>query len=36
MKRTILTYGGYFERFIATLDTKERRKVNLYSMKEIL
>lgn len=28
MKRTILTYGGYFERFIATLDTKERRKVD--------
>lgn len=28
MKRTILTYGGYFERFIATLDTKESRKVD--------
>jgi phage-related protein len=28
MKRTILTYGGYFERFIATLSTKELRKLN--------
>ncbi|MDR0894232.1 MAG: type II toxin-antitoxin system RelE/ParE family toxin [Prevotellaceae bacterium] len=28
MKRTIITYGGYFERFIATLSTKELRKLN--------
>jgi phage-related protein len=28
MKRTILTYGGYFERFMMTLTLKERRKVN--------
>ncbi len=28
MKRTILTYGGYFERFIATLELKEKRKVD--------
>lgn len=28
MKRTILTYGGYFERFMMTLTLKEQRKVN--------
>ena len=28
MKRTILTYGGYFERFIATLQPKELVKLN--------
>ncbi|NLI35648.1 MAG: type II toxin-antitoxin system RelE/ParE family toxin [Bacteroidales bacterium] len=28
MRRKILTYGGYFERFIATLTEKELRKLN--------
>lgn len=28
MKRVILTYGGYFERFIATLSEKELAKLN--------
>ncbi len=28
MTRTILTYGGYFERFIATLSKKELLKLN--------
>jgi phage-related protein len=28
MKRTIVTYGGYFERFIATLSAKELRKLD--------
>ena len=28
MKRTILTYGGYFERFIETLSKKEVLKLN--------
>lgn len=27
MKRKILTYGGYFERFIQTLTEKEQEKV---------
>mgnify|MGYP003543806535 FL=1 len=29
MKRTIMTYGGYFERFIMTLTLNERRKDRL-------
>ena len=28
MKRKIITYGGYFERFIATLSVKEQRKLD--------
>lgn len=28
MKRKIITYGGYFERFIATLSMKELLKLN--------
>ncbi|MDE7153956.1 MAG: type II toxin-antitoxin system RelE/ParE family toxin [Muribaculaceae bacterium] len=28
MERRILTYGGYFEEFMATLDIKVRRKIN--------
>lgn len=28
MKRTIMTYGGYFERFIMTLSYKERKKID--------
>jgi putative addiction module killer protein len=28
VKRKILTYGGYFEAFMATLNEKERQKVN--------
>lgn len=28
MKRKIITYGGYFERFIATLSPKELIKLN--------
>jgi hypothetical protein len=28
MKRTIQTYGGYFERFIVTLQPKELVKLN--------
>jgi phage-related protein len=28
MKRTVVTYGGYFERFIATLSHKELHKLN--------
>lgn len=28
MKRKIITYGGYFEQFIATLSQKELRKLN--------
>ena len=28
MKRRILTYGGYFERFVATLSEKELRKLD--------
>lgn len=28
MKRVILTYGGYFERFIMTLNEKERKKID--------
>jgi phage-related protein len=28
MKRTIITYGSYFERFIATLSDKELHKLN--------
>lgn len=28
MKRKIITYGGYFERFIATLSEKELLKIN--------
>ena len=28
MKRKIITYGGYFERFIATLSAKELIKLN--------
>lgn len=28
MKRKIITYGGYFEKFIATLGTKELIKLN--------
>ena len=28
MKRQIITYGGYFERFIATLSMKELLKLN--------
>ncbi|MBE6227824.1 MAG: type II toxin-antitoxin system RelE/ParE family toxin [Bacteroidales bacterium] len=28
MKRTIMTYGGYFERFIMTLTLNERRKID--------
>lgn len=28
MRRKIITYGGYFERFIATLTDKERRKID--------
>ena len=28
MRRKIITYGGYFERFITTLTDKERRKID--------
>jgi phage-related protein len=28
MKRIVITYGGYFERFIATLSSKELHKLN--------
>lgn len=28
MKRTIITYGGYFERFMMTLNAAERRKID--------
>lgn len=28
MERKILTYGGYFEEFMATLDIKVRRKIH--------
>lgn len=28
MKRTIMTYGGYFERFMMTLNVGERRKID--------
>ncbi|MDE5749389.1 MAG: type II toxin-antitoxin system RelE/ParE family toxin [Duncaniella sp.] len=28
MQRRIMTYGGYFEEFMATLDVKIRRKIN--------
>ncbi len=28
MKRTIMTYGGYFERFMMTLNDKEQRKID--------
>ncbi len=28
MKRVIMTYGGYFERFMMTLNEKEQRKVD--------
>lgn len=28
MKRVILTYGGYFQRFIMTLNEKERKKID--------
>ncbi len=28
MRRKIITYGGYFERFIATLSVKELRKLD--------
>ncbi|MBE6305693.1 MAG: type II toxin-antitoxin system RelE/ParE family toxin [Bacteroidales bacterium] len=28
MERKIMTYGGYFEEFMATLDMKVRRKIN--------
>ena len=28
MRRKIITYGGYFERFIATLTDKERKKID--------
>lgn len=27
MKRTIMTYGGYFERFMMTLNADEQRKI---------
>ena len=27
MRRTIMTYGGYFERFMMTLNDDERRKI---------
>ena len=28
MRRKIITYGGYFERFISTLTDKERKKID--------
>ena len=28
MKRAIMTYGGYFERFMMTLNDKEQRKID--------
>ena len=28
MKRTVITYGGYFERFLETLNSKELVKLN--------
>ncbi len=28
MKRVIMTYGGYFERFMMTLTDKEQKKIN--------
>ncbi len=33
MKRKITTYGGYFERFISTLSTKELLKLNYRNQK---